>query len=40
MGPQIEVLDRQVAERLQQPLGTVKSRILLGLAKLRRELAA
>lgn len=35
-----ELSHRQVAERLQQPLGTVKSRILLGLRKMRRELAA
>lgn len=35
-----ELSHRQVAERLQQPLGTVKSRILLGLRKLRREMAA
>lgn len=30
---------RQVAERLDAPLGTVKSRILLGMKKLRRTLA-
>lgn len=30
---------RQVAERLDQPLGTVKSRILLGMGKLRQALA-
>lgn len=29
---------KQVAERLEEPLGTVKSRILLGMRKLRREL--
>jgi len=29
----------QIAERLQTPLGTVKSRILLGMAKLRQSLA-
>lgn len=31
---------REVAERLDQPLGTVKSRILLGMKKLRQELSA
>jgi RNA polymerase sigma-70 factor (ECF subfamily) len=30
---------RQIAERLEQPLGTVKSRILMGMSKLRQTLA-
>ena len=31
---------RQIAEQLEQPLGTVKSRILMGMNKLRQSLAA
>ena len=31
---------REIAERLGQPLGTVKSRILLGMRKLRASLEA